>query len=356
MLVFTEVVTIRVKTSITGDLPISLDLKGSPATAFELVPQQATGDDTVARFECEVIASKNLVVFMKWPAALFSLNVILRAAGPESPNDGDSQPAVAIISKKDLASAHRIIDQTLAKTGYEAQSASFVQWWCSASMTHGEIVNSIDDAATRMVSSAKSRAALLVILLKIDPTLRESKTELFRSVVEEKVMQSSLSDETARAVIRSYIKGADDIGNLRIESFHWEMPPASPDDTPERRLLREKSPRSTLIASAARASLYAGQGATWFPSRSRAGFSCSCPSWPSESRRPWINPASSAATITTTTEKQRTTLTVGRSNAKIFLNIKMGLAELVDDVWSSPNESQATLTAGDGTSPVPDFD
>ncbi|KAE9567446.1 hypothetical protein CGMCC3_g16416 [Colletotrichum fructicola] len=51
-------------------------------------------------------------------------------------------------------------------------------------------------------------------------------------------MQSSLSNETARAVIRSYIKGADDIGNLRVESFHWEMPPTSPDDTPERRLLR----------------------------------------------------------------------------------------------------------------------
>ncbi|KAF4430800.1 hypothetical protein CFRS1_v009668 [Colletotrichum fructicola] len=220
MLVFSEVVTIHVKTSITSDLPISLDLRGSPATAFELVPKQSTGDGTVARFECEVIASKNLVVFMKWPAALFARNVMLRAAGPDSPIDGDFQPAVAIISKKDVASAHRIIGwlqlehillkrypikveeaqillpamgtaavrsvatsqsgwatvqamqrylfprRTLAKTGYEAQSASFVQWWFSASMTHGEIVNSIDDAATRMVSSAKSRAELLVILLK----------------------------------------------------------------------------------------------------------------------------------------------------------------------------------------------
>ncbi|KAF4886617.1 hypothetical protein CGCF415_v015094 [Colletotrichum fructicola] len=220
MLVFSEVVTIHVKTSITSDLPISLDLRGSPATAFELVPKQSTGDGTVARFECEVIASKNLVVFMKWPAALFARNVMLRAAGPDSPIDGDFQPAVAIISKKDVASAHRIIGwlqlehillkrypikveeaqillpamgtaavrsvatsqsgwatvqamqrylfprRTLAKTGYEAQSASFVQWWCSASMTHGEIVNSIDDTATRMVSSAKSRAELLVILLK----------------------------------------------------------------------------------------------------------------------------------------------------------------------------------------------
>ncbi|KAJ5003538.1 hypothetical protein K4K48_011645 [Colletotrichum sp. SAR 10_66] len=304
--------------------------------------------------------------------------------------------------------------RTLAKTGYEAQSASFVQWWCSASMTHGEIVNSIDDAATRMVSSAKSRAELLVILLKANmgaegasipvvvesledaqnalrdgrrkalvqyltqhpamrslgivdegglfehflidvemgsglettrikqaisttnPTLRDSKTELFRSVGEEKVMQSSLSDETARAVIRSYIKGPDEIGNLRIESFHWEMPPASPDDTPERRLLREKM----------------AEGIFHFIARPRscsAGFSCSCPSWPSELRRPWIDPASFAATITTTTEKQSTTLNVGKSDAKTFLDKKMGWSELVDDVWFSPNESQTTLTVGDGT-------
>ncbi|KAK1564157.1 uncharacterized protein LY79DRAFT_585293 [Colletotrichum navitas] len=34
----------------------------------------------------------------------------------------------------------------------------------------------------------------------------------------------------------------------------------------------------------------------------------------------------------------------------------MGWLELVDEVWSLPKESQATLTVGDGTSPVPDFD
>ncbi|KAF3799112.1 hypothetical protein GCG54_00015292 [Colletotrichum gloeosporioides] len=141
------------------------------------------------------------------------------------------------------------------------------------------------------------------------------------------------SDETARAVIRSYIKGADEIGNMRIKSFHWEMPPASPDDTPERRLLREKM----------------AEGIFHFIARMR-----SC--WPSESRRPWTDPASSAATITTTTEKKSTTFNVGKSNAKIFLDIKMGWSELVDDVWSSPKESQATLTVGDGTSRVPDFD
>ncbi|KAI8182567.1 hypothetical protein K4K51_000883 [Colletotrichum sp. SAR 10_75] len=90
MLVFSEVVTIHVKTSITGDLPIFLDLRGSPATVFELVPKQLTGDGPVARFECEIIAPKTLVVFMKGPAALFGLNVILRAAGPDSPKDGDS--------------------------------------------------------------------------------------------------------------------------------------------------------------------------------------------------------------------------------------------------------------------------
>ncbi|KAI8249181.1 hypothetical protein K4K53_000267 [Colletotrichum sp. SAR 10_77] len=133
-----------------------------------------------------------------------------------------------------------------------------------------------------------------------DPTLRDSKTELFRPAGEEKVMQSSLSDETARAVIRSYIKGPDEIGNLRIESFHWEMPPASPDDTPERRLLREKM----------------AEGIFHFIARLR---SCS------------------------------TTLNVGKSNAKTFLDMKMGWSELVDDVWFSPNESQTTLTVGDGT-------
>ncbi|KAF4430801.1 hypothetical protein CFRS1_v009669 [Colletotrichum fructicola] len=51
-------------------------------------------------------------------------------------------------------------------------------------------------------------------------------------------MGSGLETTRIKAVIRSYIKGADNIGNLRVESFHWEMPPTSPDDTPERRLLR----------------------------------------------------------------------------------------------------------------------
>ncbi|KAM0252479.1 hypothetical protein ACHAP5_001127 [Fusarium lateritium] len=34
----------------------------------------------------------------------------------------------------------------------------------------------------------------------------------------------------------------------------------------------------------------------------------------------------------------------------------MAWSELVDEIWSSPMESQATLTVGDGTSPIPDFD
>ncbi|CAM1508037.1 Fc.00g048850.m01.CDS01 [Cosmosporella sp. VM-42] len=55
----------------------------------------------------------------------------------------------------------------------------------------------------------------------IEPTLRESKTQLFRSI-EETIMQTNLDDQSISSAIRSYVCGADEIANLSVEAFFWD--------------------------------------------------------------------------------------------------------------------------------------
>ncbi|KAI1293914.1 hypothetical protein F5Y03DRAFT_411206 [Xylaria venustula] len=55
-----------------------------------------------------------------------------------------------------------------------------------------------------------------------DPTMRDSKTEIFRSVVEEAAMQNTLDDEVVRKIIRGYVYAADEVANLRIEAVYYD--------------------------------------------------------------------------------------------------------------------------------------
>ncbi|KAK5988291.1 Toxin subunit YenA2-like protein [Cladobotryum mycophilum] len=54
-----------------------------------------------------------------------------------------------------------------------------------------------------------------------EPTLRDNKTELFRSI-EESVMQHNLDDEAVNRIIRSYAHSADHIANLEMQAFYWD--------------------------------------------------------------------------------------------------------------------------------------
>jgi hypothetical protein len=55
-----------------------------------------------------------------------------------------------------------------------------------------------------------------------DPTLRDGKTEIFRSVVEEAAMQNTLDEDVVRKIIRGYVYAADEVANLRIEAACYD--------------------------------------------------------------------------------------------------------------------------------------
>ncbi|KAH7064065.1 hypothetical protein BKA63DRAFT_482752 [Paraphoma chrysanthemicola] len=55
-----------------------------------------------------------------------------------------------------------------------------------------------------------------------EPSLRESKTSLFKSI-EEAIMQTNLDDQSIRGILRSYVCGADEIANLSVEAFFWDV-------------------------------------------------------------------------------------------------------------------------------------
>ncbi|KAK4161606.1 hypothetical protein QBC43DRAFT_357472 [Cladorrhinum sp. PSN259] len=54
-----------------------------------------------------------------------------------------------------------------------------------------------------------------------DPTLRDSKTALFVSI-EEAIAQTNLDDKAISKAIRSFVYGADEVANLRVEAFFWD--------------------------------------------------------------------------------------------------------------------------------------
>ncbi|KAK4455336.1 hypothetical protein QBC34DRAFT_460231 [Podospora aff. communis PSN243] len=57
----------------------------------------------------------------------------------------------------------------------------------------------------------------------IDPTLRDNKTEIFKSVVEEAAMQNSLDDQVLRRILRGYVYGVHDVANLRVEAVYYDI-------------------------------------------------------------------------------------------------------------------------------------
>lgn len=64
-----------------------------------------------------------------------------------------------------------------------------------------------------------------------DPTLRDSKTQLFKSI-EDAMAQTNLDDKAICKAIRSYVYGADDTSNLRIEGCYWNKAPTTATDGP----------------------------------------------------------------------------------------------------------------------------
>ncbi|KAM7187809.1 hypothetical protein V8F33_011024 [Rhypophila sp. PSN 637] len=62
----------------------------------------------------------------------------------------------------------------------------------------------------------------------VDPTLRDSKTQLFKSI-EDAMTQTNLDDKAICKAIRSYVYGADDTANLRIEGCYWDRAPIKLD-------------------------------------------------------------------------------------------------------------------------------
>ncbi|KAK0707167.1 hypothetical protein B0T21DRAFT_455199 [Apiosordaria backusii] len=56
----------------------------------------------------------------------------------------------------------------------------------------------------------------------IDPTLRDNKTEIFTSVVEEAAMQNSLDEQVVQKILRGYIYATYDVANLRIEAVFYD--------------------------------------------------------------------------------------------------------------------------------------
>ena len=66
-----------------------------------------------------------------------------------------------------------------------------------------------------------------------DPTLRDGKTEVFQSVVEEGAMQNTLDDAAVQKIIRGYIYAADEVANLRVDAVFYSpersgTPPQDP--------------------------------------------------------------------------------------------------------------------------------
>ncbi|KAK3360761.1 hypothetical protein B0T25DRAFT_629734 [Lasiosphaeria hispida] len=55
----------------------------------------------------------------------------------------------------------------------------------------------------------------------IDPTLRDNKTEIFTSVVEEAAMQNSLDEAVVQKILRGYMYAAYDVANLRVEAVFY---------------------------------------------------------------------------------------------------------------------------------------
>jgi hypothetical protein len=55
-----------------------------------------------------------------------------------------------------------------------------------------------------------------------DPTLRDDKTEIFRSVVEDAAMQNTLDEDVVRKIIRGYVYTADEVANLRVEAVCYD--------------------------------------------------------------------------------------------------------------------------------------
>jgi hypothetical protein len=54
-----------------------------------------------------------------------------------------------------------------------------------------------------------------------DPTLRDGKTEVFQSVVEEGAMQNTLDDAAVQKIIRGYVYAADEVANLRVDAVFY---------------------------------------------------------------------------------------------------------------------------------------